>query len=264
METPVELERQERRAGAGDAHGDACRPELIEERAHARDHLQPGPFVQAIPQGLGQQRRFGRQRDHGRGSVSGVEDGVGQGHQRWERRTRLAGGQPDVGRDERHRHEVWVRVEPDHAVAERQREAARDRGGRVVRMTLDLDRQLQHLLGLEPEVEQPVGERDPGDAGRRRGPEPSLERDPVDAVERERRDDAAAHARRVRDRRSRPCRSRRWAAHRRPAPSQVTPGAASVSTVTSFHRSSASPKQSKPGPEVRRGRGDASGEAHDV
>ena len=84
------------------------------------------------------------------------------------------------------------RIDP---VAEREREPAGDRGGRVVGMTLDLDRQLEHLLGLEPEVEQPVGERDAGDAGGGRRSEPAFERDPVDAVERERRDDAAAGTR---------------------------------------------------------------------
>ena len=35
-----------------------------------------------------------------------------------------------------------------------------------------------------------------------------------------------------------------------PSPSQLTPGSASVSIVTSLHRSKASPKQSNPGPRL--------------
>ena len=70
-----------------------------------------------------------------------------------------------------------MRVEPDHAVTERQRESAGDGGGGVVGMALDLGREVEHVLGLQPQVEEAVGERDARDACRRRRTEPAFQRD---------------------------------------------------------------------------------------
>ena len=154
-------------------------------------------LVQPVAQRLGEQPRLRRQGHHGRRGVSRVVDGIAERNRSRQRRAGLTGREPDVDRHERHRSQVGMRVEPDHAVAERQRESAGDRGGGVVGMALDLGREVEHVLGLQPQVEEAVGERDPRDARGRRRTEPAFQRDPVDAVQPDRGQDPAAHAGRV-------------------------------------------------------------------
>ena len=144
-----------------------------------------------------------------------------------------------------------MRVEPDHPVAEREREPARDRRGRVVGMPLDLDRPGRarprarargRAAGRRarcPATQAAADEPSPRSSGIRLTPwsaTPGTMAPPARG--------------RVRDRPSRPCRCRRSGSSSGAlAPPTSTPGARRrCRRVTSFHRSSARPKQSNPGP----------------
>ena len=185
-----------------------------------------------------------------RGTVSG------------ERAARRLGRDRDVRRDEQRRPQLRIRVEAGHdAVVHHHREPAEHGGGRVVGVALELGRDLEDRGRIQAETERRVRERDAGHGGGGRGAQAALERDPVAAADRgggSVRSKRAAVSARARDTRSDPSVGSSSA----PSPSHVTPGSASVSIVTSLHRSSASPKQSNPGPRFAEVAGTVAVSAH--
>ena len=100
-------------------------------------------------------------------------------------RQRLAGGggrDPHINGYQQHRRKIGCRFELQNAVAVRHRESAGDRSRGVVAMPLDLGGELQHLLVLQLQAQQGVGQNDPSHASRGRGTQASLQRYAIEAV----------------------------------------------------------------------------------
>ncbi len=174
----------DRRPGAGQAGSERARVEggldqprerRVERRAvrlvEAVDHQQAKQVVAA----RGQPGDTGRDRCE-------VGHGVGPWHDVREHLAHLGRGQAQV-RDEEDRAQVSRRVEAhglDAAVGRgRHHEPAEERGGGVVRVTLDLGGEAEDVVRGERTAEQGVGGNQPADRGRRGRPEPPRKRDLV-------------------------------------------------------------------------------------
>ena len=113
--------------------------------------------------------------------VGSVVDRVAQGDGLGECRPCLGRRQPQIG-DQDDRSQFRCSIEPQDSVAERKREPTDDGRGCVIRMPLQLDGQVQYIVGVEVQMQHPIGQHDAGNTRRCGRPKATLQRDTVHAV----------------------------------------------------------------------------------